>query len=122
MRVIKPLDARSAFTQIELLATIAIVCILAATGLVAWQPLIAHAEGVKCLSHMRSLHASLVSYVQDVGHWPQEPDSDDENVDIDADWWIRELAPDSALADRIRRNARARAEHLLPGRIHQATR
>ena len=92
MRVKILIDAISAFTQIELMVTIAIVCILAATGLLAWQPLIARAESVKCLTHMRSLHTSLVSYVQDVGHWPQEPDTGNATSDIDADWWIHEMA------------------------------
>lgn len=114
MRVSNPFDARSAFTQIELLAAITIVCILAATGLVAWQPLVAHAEGAKCLSHMRSLHTSLASYVQDVGHWPQEPDTDAENVDIDADWWIHELAPYGATEEVWMCPTIKRAQFALP--------
>ena len=82
-----------AFTLIEALAAISIIVVLAAIGIVAWQPLIARAEGAKCLSHMRSLHASLATYVQDAGHWPQEPNADAENAEIDADWWINELKP-----------------------------
>ena len=59
--------------------------------------MIARAEGVKCLSHMRSLHASLAAYVQDAGHWPQEPETD--TAEIDADWWINELKPYGATGE-----------------------
>jgi len=93
MRINHSFDVRSAFTLIEALAVIALIVILAALGIVAWQPLVARAEGVKCLSHMRSLHTSLVSYVQDVGHWPQEPNAENPAVDIDAEWWIHEMKP-----------------------------
>ena len=91
MRVKFPCDVRRAFTLIEILAAISIVAVLAALGIAAWQPIVARAEGVQCLAHMRSLHTSLAAYVQDVGHWPQEPETD--SADIDADWWINELKP-----------------------------
>jgi len=79
------------FTLIEILAAISIVAVLVALGIAAWQPLIARAESASCLSRMRSLHTSLAAYVQDVGHWPQEPETD--SADIDADWWINEMKP-----------------------------
>ena len=91
MRVNFPCDVRRAFTLVELLAGISVVAVLVALGIAAWKPLIARAEGASCLSHMRSLHISLVAYVQDVGHWPQEPETG--SADIDAAWWIKEMKP-----------------------------
>ena len=93
MYVKRPFGLRNGFTLIETLAVAGVIAVLVVIGMVAWQPLIARAEGVQCLSHMKSLHTSLVAYVQDNGHWPQEPDAGDENKDIDADWWINELKP-----------------------------
>ena len=92
MRVNFPSGVRRAFTLIEVLAVVCIIAVLAALGLAAWQPVIARAEGARCLSHMRSLHTSLAAYVQDVGHWPQEPESDSADI-IDAVWWINEMKP-----------------------------
>ena len=97
MRLSFPCGVRRGFTLIELLAVISIVAILAALGVAGWGPMIARAEGVKCLSHMRSLHASLAAYVQDAGHWPQEPETD--TAEIDADWWINELKPYGATGE-----------------------
>jgi len=117
---------RSAFTLIEALVVVAIIAVLATIGIVAWQPLIARAEGSKCLSNMRSLHTSLAAYVQDVGHWPQEPNVEDLNADMDADWWIREMTPYGAtevvwMCPTIKRAQRSEPEkdrcriHYTPG-------
>jgi prepilin-type N-terminal cleavage/methylation domain-containing protein len=112
MRVHPKRDARRALTLIEVLAAIAIVSVLVVFGYVAWQPLLAHAEGVKCLTHMRSLHASLGAYVQDTGHWPQEPETD--SADIDADWWINEMTPYGGIAEVWMCPSIKRAQLVMP--------
>lgn len=56
---------------------------------------IERSEAVRCAQNLRSLHTSLAAYVQDKGHWPQEPASIWEVNDSDAheDWWMKELEP-----------------------------
>ncbi len=112
MRVRFLFDVARAFTLIEVLAVVAVVAVLAALGISAWQPLIARAEGASCLAHMRSLHASLATYVQDVGHWPQEPESD--SADIDADWWIAQLKPYGATEEIWQCSTIKRAQLSIP--------
>lgn len=53
------------------------------------------AEGVKCAQNMKSLSVSLGSYVQDVGHWPQEPEDIwlANNNNAYEDWWLKTLEP-----------------------------
>lgn len=53
------------------------------------------AEAVKCANNLKSLHVSLAGYLQDVGHWPQEPNDVWASNDNDAyeDWWIATLKP-----------------------------
>ena len=114
MRVSSLSGTRSAFTLVELLAVISILGVLAGIGIVAWRPLIARAEGAKCLSHMRSLHASLAAYVQDIGHWPQEPEVETANANIDADWWIKELKPYGATEEIWMCPTIKRAQQSLP--------
>lgn len=52
-------------------------------------------EAARCMQNMRSLHTSLNSYVQQVGHWPQIPEEvdpmDSGEDKAYEDWWIREL-------------------------------
>ena len=50
------------------------------------------------MAHMRSLQVSLSAYLQDRGHWPQEPDfASDQNAY--EDWWLNEMAPYGATAE-----------------------
>lgn len=52
-------------------------------------------EAVRCAQNLKSLHTSLAAYIQDKGHWPQEPEGLWQSNDGDAyeDWWIKELEP-----------------------------
>jgi len=83
-------------------------------GLYSWKPLLAKAESAKCLSHMRSLQVSLAAYVQDVGHWPQEPRVDEEDYDVDAPWWMNEMKPYGATPTVWMCPAIARAQLNIP--------
>ncbi len=79
------------FTLLELFISIGIIGILATLTIVGWPKILAYAANARCLGNMRSLHVSLGSYVQDVGHWPQVP----EDIDgpAEEDWWLNELKP-----------------------------
>lgn len=100
--------------MLEVLVVVAILAILGTLGFYAWQPLIGRAEGAKCLSHMRLLHSALTSYVQDVGHWPQEPGVPEEDYDIDADWWIKEMKPYGATEESWMCPSIRRAQKSVP--------
>lgn len=86
---------RRAFTIIELLVAIVIIVILAAIIFKGVPFLRDRAEGVKCGQNMKSLQTSLATYLQDNGHWPQEPKelwmANDSNAY--EDWWIQEMKP-----------------------------
>lgn len=83
------------FTLVELLVSIGIVSILATLTILGWPKIMAAASSARCIGNMRSLHVSLASYVQDVGHWPQIPEAlDVSSSDDDSsyeDWWLNEL-------------------------------
>lgn len=81
------------FSLVEILVAVGVLAILIAV-LVRFSPgLLGRAAAVRCAQNMRSLHVSLAAYVQDVGHWPQEPVEFQENTTDDAseDWWLNEL-------------------------------
>ncbi|MEI8312959.1 MAG: hypothetical protein WCH98_19610 [Verrucomicrobiota bacterium] len=61
---------------------------------------------------MRSLHTSLATYVQETGHWPQEPETD--SADIDADWWIQEMKPYGATEEVWLCPSIKRAQFVMP--------
>ncbi len=62
-------------------------------------PILARAEAAGCLTHMRSLHTSLSTYVQDKGMWPQQPEDTSIDKILNEDWWLNELAPYGAPPD-----------------------
>jgi prepilin-type N-terminal cleavage/methylation domain-containing protein/prepilin-type processing-associated H-X9-DG protein len=81
------------FTIIELLVALGILAVLAGLAILSFQPLLIKADGTKCLSHMRSIHAALGACVNDTGHWPQDPEPPDAVSVIDEQWWIDQLSP-----------------------------
>ena len=81
-------------TLIEIIAVVAILGILATLVLLVNGGLPSRAEAPRCMANMRSLQVSLASYLQDMGHWPQEPvDQTGGSEAAYEDWWIKELAP-----------------------------
>jgi prepilin-type N-terminal cleavage/methylation domain-containing protein len=81
------------FTLIELSVVVCIIAVLASLATVGFGPVRDRAEKAVCMGRMRSLHASLATYVQDNGKWPQEPEDATSAGLISEDWWLRELAP-----------------------------
>lgn len=82
------------YTILEILAVVVVLSILATLGFVVWERLPMQAEMPRCAANMRSLQVALAAYVQDVGHWPQEPvDELGNNEDAYEDWWIEALRP-----------------------------
>jgi hypothetical protein len=82
------------FTILEIAAVVAILGILAALFFAVSDRLPMRAEAPKCMANMRSIQVGLAAYLQDKGHWPQEPvDQLGNNEDAYEDWWIDELKP-----------------------------
>lgn|GEM_PF-573507 len=84
-----------AFSLVELSIAIGIIAVLTTLVIVGWPKILASSETARCMENMRSLHISLNSYVQDIGHWPQVPEeidvSSDQNDSEYEDWWLNEL-------------------------------
>ena len=81
------------FTILELVGVIAVLGILATLLLVTWQRIPSIMDRARCMSNLRSLHASFESYLQDKGHWPQQPDFEGGQHKLYEDWWIEEMKP-----------------------------
>jgi len=84
-----------AFTLPEVLVTLFVVGLLSVlifAGVPYWKE---RSEGVKCVNNMKSLHVFLAAYIQEQGHWPQEPKEFWEANDNNKyeDWWIETLKP-----------------------------
>ena len=87
-------------TFIEILAVVAILGILATLFIAVIESLPLRAEGPACMAHMRSLQVSLAAYLQDQGHWPQEPvDQLADDPNAYEDWWLKEMEPYGATAE-----------------------
>jgi type II secretory pathway pseudopilin PulG len=80
---------------VELLVAVGIVAVLVGIVFKGVPYLRDRAEGVRCVTNMRSLQVSLAAYVQDNGHWPQEPEEIWNSDDLEAyeNWWLAELEP-----------------------------
>lgn len=85
----------AAYTFVEVLVSVGVLAVLIAIVGFSTKGWLGRAEGVRCTENMRSLHTSLASYIQDRGHWPQEPPElvTATSPDVFEDWWIAELAP-----------------------------
>jgi type II secretory pathway pseudopilin PulG len=84
-----------AFTLVEALVAVGVLAILFVIIFKAVPGYRDRAEGVKCAQNMKSLATSLGTYIQDVGHWPQEPEEIflSNNNNTYEDWWLKTLAP-----------------------------
>lgn len=83
----------------EFLVAAGIIVILAAIVYKVSTYSIERSEGVRCAQNLRALHTSLGAYIQDKGHWPQEPAAIWAANDTIAyeDWWIKEMEPYGAI-------------------------
>lgn len=83
-----------AYTLLELLVTVALVAILLTLIFPITDSIRKKAEKVKCMSHMRALHASLSAHLEDKGHWPQVPrNADNWDESRFYRFWVTSLEP-----------------------------
>lgn len=83
----------SAFTLTELLVAIAIIAILAGLAIQGYSKVSASVSKGKCFANLRSLHVSFAAYIQDIGHWPQQPDFPTAYSQQYQDWWLKTMEP-----------------------------
>jgi prepilin-type N-terminal cleavage/methylation domain-containing protein len=83
------------FTFIELTVSVAIIAILVALLLPFGRGYFEKSESVVCMNNMRNLIPAFNAYVQDNGHWPQEPvEIWNSNDDVaHENWWLVEMKP-----------------------------
>jgi prepilin-type N-terminal cleavage/methylation domain-containing protein len=84
---------RRGMTLTEILVTVSVLAILAGIVFNVVPYAREKAEGTKCAQNMRSLYVSLSSYIQEQGHWPQEPEEVGDSPNTLEDWWLEELKP-----------------------------
>ncbi len=51
------------------------------------------ADRARCTSNLKALYVALESYLQDRGHWPQEPPFTLAQNEQRGEWWVKELKP-----------------------------
>jgi hypothetical protein len=78
---------------LELLAviTILVILIMLMTGVMSKLP--GAADRVRCTQNLKNLHVGLSSYMDEHGHWPDEPDFTPEQQTQMEDFWINTLKP-----------------------------
>lgn len=74
MKLFKGPDTARGFTLLELLVTLAIIGTFVAILVPSYENFKEKARKAQCISHMRTIHSGLTSYLGDVGHWPQFPE------------------------------------------------
>jgi prepilin-type N-terminal cleavage/methylation domain-containing protein len=84
---------RAAFTMTELLVSIGIVAILAALAIQGYSKITASVAKGRCISNLRNLHVAFATYIQDNGHWPQQPDFQSAHSQEYQDWWLTTMDP-----------------------------
>jgi hypothetical protein len=50
-------------------------------------------DRAKCTANLRGLALGLSNYLEDTGHWPDQPEFTHEQQNQYEDWWINELKP-----------------------------
>jgi prepilin-type N-terminal cleavage/methylation domain-containing protein len=82
-----------AFTLTELLVSVAIIAILTALAIQGYSKIAASVAKGRCIGNLRNLHVSFATYIQDNGHWPQQPDFSSANSQEYQDWWLTTMDP-----------------------------
>lgn len=102
MKQLRPtLRSQSGISVLEIVISVLIVLALAALTLPVTKGFKDRAEKAKCLSHMRSIHTGLMSYIQDHGHWPQMEEGEYEYTEDEFfNFWV-EATEDQGLNPEV---------------------
>ena len=84
-----------AVTLVEISVCLAIIGILVVVLVPVGRGYLEKSESVVCMNNMRNLLPAFNAYIQDNGHWPQEPVAIwNSNDDVaHEDWWIAQMKP-----------------------------
>jgi len=88
------------------------------------------ADRAKCTANLRALGLGLTNYLQDQGHWPDQPAFSHQQQDKYEDWWINELkryditdkvwqCPAILRLGKIQQNGNSPRMHYLPTNFDQ---
>lgn len=93
LSISSPARHRAGFTLIEMIAVVAILAVLVflVAGVVTRLP--GAADRVRCTANLKSLHVAFQNYMQDNGHWPQQPRFTAAEQTKYEDWWLNEMKP-----------------------------
>jgi prepilin-type N-terminal cleavage/methylation domain-containing protein len=83
----------TAFTLTELLVSVGIIAILATLAIQGYSKIVASVAKGRCIGNLRNLHVCFATYVQDNGHWPQQPDFSSAYSQQYQDWWLKTMDP-----------------------------
>jgi len=83
----------SAMSLLQILVVMAIVGMLAVLAIPAYQEFTRRAAKAVCINNLKQLHLAFSSYLQDVGYWPQMPESVSGNEKSYEEWWIKTMEP-----------------------------
>jgi len=86
---VKPANP-TAFTLIELLATIAIIVILLAILFPAAKTIVKSADNTRCIGNLRTLYGAFSAYKNDGGYWPSVNLNNDSDASLSGEqnWFV----------------------------------
>ena len=86
-------SSRSAFSLTEVLVAVGVATILAFLAVQGYSKVVASAARAKCIGNLKNLHISFAAYIQDNGHWPQQPDFESAYSEQYQNWWLETMEP-----------------------------
>jgi len=89
---LRPVEARRAFTLIELMTVLVIMMILIVMILPVAEGIREKMERARCLANLRGLYSATSGYIQQHGHWPQVDPKGIQSGEY-ARQWIAEMEP-----------------------------
>jgi type II secretory pathway pseudopilin PulG len=88
---------RRALTLIEIMMVMVLVMLLTLVAWASYSKWITRADSLACMQRLRNLGTALNNYIADKHEWPQEPGTDDDNVEVSEDqlwdWWMDTMKP-----------------------------
>lgn len=91
--VISKKRREAGISLVEIMASAAIVLVLMSVLTISFKIYIKQAQVAVCQSNLRVLHSAFTGYVQEVGYWPQVPESIGEEPHHYYAWLVGSVAP-----------------------------
>ncbi|MGH8046888.1 MAG: type II secretion system protein [Chthoniobacterales bacterium] len=88
-----PARDRAGFTLLELMATITILVILMLLMSGVFSKLPGAGDRVRCTQNLKDIYVGLSSYIDEKGHWPNQPEFTYQQRKEYEDYWLDALKP-----------------------------